>query len=176
VLETARLRLRHPRPADVEDVFALFSDPEALRYWSHPPLADHAAARRYLVGIDEGFAGRTLFQWAVAGREDDRVIGTVTLFQWDRPNRRAEAGFMLGRAHWGRGYAQEAVGAVLRFGFDAMGLHRVEADVDPANAASLRLLERLGFRREGHLRERWWVYGRPADSVLLGLLRAEFDR
>src|SRR5690606_38652938 len=91
-----------------------------------------------------------------------------------RAHRRAEVGFMLAPAHWGKGYAAEAVRAVLRFAFEAMDLHRVEADVDPDNGASLRLLERLGFRREGYLRERWWPYGAPADSVVLGLLRDAF--
>src|SRR5690606_20120061 len=101
--------------------------------------------------------------------------GAATRDQRDRQTRRAEVGFMLGRAHWGRGFAQEAVRAVLRFAFDRMDLHRVEADTHPDNAASLRLLERLGFRREGHLRERWFTFGAWSDSVLLGLLRSEFE-
>lgn len=173
-LETPRLRLRHVREADVETLLAVFGDPEALRYWGHGPLADLAAARAYVRQMEAGFASRSLFQWVVADREGDGLIGTVTLFDWNRDHRRAEIGFMLGRAHWGQGFAQEAVRAALRFGFDAMDLHRVEADVHPENAASLRLLERLGFRREGLLRERWRVEGRWDDSVLLGLLRREF--
>ncbi|MDX1419566.1 MAG: GNAT family N-acetyltransferase [Rubricoccaceae bacterium] len=173
-LETERLRLRHPRLDDAEAVLTVFGDPEAMRYWSHPPLGDLAAARRYIRGIHDGFAARRLFQWAITEAGEDRLIGTVTLYAWDPENRRVEVGFMLDRAHWGKGYAGEAVRAALAFGFDRMGLHRVEADVHPDNAGSLRLLERLGFRREGYLPDRWWVGGEPSDSVLLGLLRDAF--
>src|SRR5690606_19970393 len=119
-LETPRLRLRHVREADVEALLAVFGDPEALRYWGHGPLADLAAARAYVRQMEAGFASRSLFQWVVADREGDGLIGTVTLFDWNRDHRRAEIGFMLGRAHWGQGFAQEAVRAALRFGFDAM--------------------------------------------------------
>lgn len=175
-LETARLRLRPVRRADdAGDLLGVFGDAEAMRYWSHLPLPDLGAAGAYVSKMEEGFAARTLFQWVVADAGSDHLMGTVTLFCWDRDNRRAEVGYVLSRAHWGRGYAQEAVRAALRFAFTAMDVWRVEADVHPDNAASLRLLERLGFRREGYLRTRWWVGGEPSDSVVLGLLRDEFD-
>ena len=82
---------------------------------------------------------------------------------------------MLSPAHWGKGLATEAVRRVLQFGFERIGLHRVEAELDPRNTASARLLERIGFRYEGLLRERWWVYEEWCDSALYGLLRADFD-
>ena len=173
VRDTERLRLRPVRRTDADAVLRVFGDEEAMRYWSHEPLADLDAAHAYIDKMEDGFATRSLFQWVIAERESDAMVGAVTLYQWNRQNRRAEVGFMLGRPHWGRGYAQEAVRAALRFGFEAMDLHRVEADTHPDNAASLRLLERLGFRREGHLRERWFTFGAWSDSVLLGLLRSE---
>ena len=169
-LDGARVRLRPPRPADVPDLLALFGDAEALRYWSHGPLADLAAAQRYYRGMVAGLDARTLFQWAVTPPGEDRLVGTVTLVDWDRANRRAEIGFILHPSHQGRGLASDAVRAALAWAFGPMGLHRVEADVEPPNAASLRLLERLGFRREGLFRERWWTRGRWTDSVMLGLL------
>ena len=174
-LVTPRLRLRHPRPADAERVLAVFGDPVAMRYWSHEPLPDLDAARAYLRSIDEGFEQRSLFQWALTRPEDDRLVGTVTLLHWDRANRRAEVGYMLAREQWGQGLASEAVRAVLRFAFDALGLHRIEAELDPRNEASARLLERLGFRHEGHQRERWFLYGEWSDSALYGLLRTDFE-
>jgi RimJ/RimL family protein N-acetyltransferase len=71
--------------------------------------------------------------------------------------------------------AREALEVLIRFSFETLHLHRLEADVDPDNARALRLLERLGFRREGQLRERWQLPGGPRDGVMLGLLRREFD-
>ncbi len=175
-LDTPRLRLRHPRAGDAEAVFAIFGDPAAMRYWSHEPLADLDAARAYLADIDAGFAKRSLFQWAITEPEEGELGGTVTLTTWDRTNRHAEVGFMLAPSRWGRGYASEAVGVVLGFAFGSMDLHRIEAELDPRGAASERLLQRLGFQREGLLRQRWWLYDEWSDSLLYGLLRSDFER
>ena len=174
-LDGARVRLRAPRAADAADVLAVFGDAGHLRYWSHGPLADLGAARAYVDGVGAGWRERRLFQWAVTEPPADRLVGTVTLVEWDREHRRAEVGFIVHPAHAGRGLATDAVRTALRFGVAEMGLHRVEADVDPDNAASLRLLERLGFRREGLLRDRWFTFGTWKDTVLLGLLAADLD-
>lgn len=173
-LGAARVGLRWLETADVPALFEVFSDPEVMQYWSSTPLVDLAAASGLLRHIHDHFAARTLFQWGIARRADDRVIGTCTLFNLDVENRRGEIGFALGRAHWGQGLAAEAVGTLIGFAFGALALHRLEADVDPRNAASLRALERQGFRREGYLRERFHVGGETQDSVFLGLLRREW--
>lgn len=172
-LSTPRLVLRQPVEADVPAFRRVFGSSEDLKYWSHGPLADDAAVRDYLNSIRSGVEERRLFQWAVTLADTDQMIGTCTLTSWDRDNRHADIGFILARAFWGRGYAREAVHRVLTFGFEAMDLHRVEADVHPENEASLRLLESLGFVREGLLRERWCTFGAWEDSVLLGLLRRD---
>lgn len=98
----------------------------------------------------------------------------MSLFHLDEGNRRAEVGFALRRSVWGRGYATEAVSAVIGQAFGPLGLHRLEADIDPRNDASGRLLQRLGFRYEGPLRQRWIVVGEVCDSAFYGLLRAEW--
>lgn len=173
-LDAARLLLRQPTADDLPAFLRVFGSREDLRYWSHGPLEDEAAARRYLRSILDGVRDRSLFQWAVADRASGDMVGTCTLTSWDQDNRHAEIGFILAREHWGRGLATEAVRTALRFGFGAMGLHRVEADVHPENAASLALLENVGFQREGYFRERWCTFGEWEDSVILGLLQADF--
>lgn len=172
-LSTERVVLRHPRSSDAGRVLAIFGDPVAMRYWSHEPLPDLDAAQRYLADIDAGFADRSLLQWALTQRGDDRLVGTVTLCRISPRNRRCEVGYMLDPACWGRGLASEAVHRVLRFAFEVLGAHRIEADLDPRNEASARLLQRLGFRQEGLLRQRWFTYGAFSDSALFGLLRSE---
>ena len=89
-------------------------------------------------------------------------------------HRRAEVSFVLRRDRWGQGLASAALGLLFAFCFETLKLHRLEADVDPDNQRSLRLLERLGFQREGRLRERWNTYGAPRDGIFLGLLRREW--
>lgn len=169
-----RIDLRWLTPADAPALLEIFGDPEVTRYWSSPPIAGLQAARELVDEVQELFAQRTLFGWGIARREDDEILGTCTLVGLDVTHRRSEIGFALGRAAWGRGLATEAVEVLLRFAFETLDLHRVEADVDPGNERSLRLLERQGFRREGHLRERWHVHGQVHDGIFLGLLRPEW--
>lgn len=173
-LTAPRVELRHLRAGDAPEVFAIFSDPEVMRYWDSPPHRDLADAASYVDEIDGKFRSRTLFQWGVARREEDRVVGTCTLFHLDAGHRRAELGFALARAVWGQGLMSEALAALLGFAFDTLALHRLEADVDPRNERSLRALERLGFRREGYLRERYHLNGETQDTVFLGLLAREW--
>lgn len=173
-LAAGAVRLRWLEERDVPALFAVFSDPAVVRYWSSPAMAAPAEAARLLDEIRSSFARRALFQWGIARAADDAVIGTVTLAALDATHRRADLGFALGRSHWGQGLARAAVSAALDLAFDVLELHRVEADTDPRNAASIALLERLGFTREGHLRERWHVAGEICDGLMYGLLAREW--
>jgi RimJ/RimL family protein N-acetyltransferase len=170
-----RVELRSLVSADVEALYEIFSNPDVMRYWSRPPFTREGEARELLAAIEKAFAEQSLFQWGVARRADGRVIGTCTLSQVDGLNLRAELGYALGRAHWGQGIMAEALSLLVPFAFGPLGLRRLEADVDPLNAASIRSLERFGFQREGLLRERWFVGGVPQDSFFYGLLRHEWQ-
>lgn len=174
LLETPRLRLRTLTANDVPSLFAIFSDPVTMRYWSHPAMNDLAEAEALLRKIERHAEAETLFQWGIARREDDLVVGTCTLFRIDREHRRAELGYVLRRDDWGRGLAHEALIALLTHAFGTMDLHRLEADIDPRNAPSIRSVERLGFKPEGRLRERYFVAGEIQDSLIYGLLRPEW--
>jgi RimJ/RimL family protein N-acetyltransferase len=173
-IATDRLVLRALGPADVPALFAVFGDPAVCRYWSRPALPDLAAAAALEAEVARCFRERSLFQWGVARRETDEVVGTCTLAALSADHRRAEVGFALARSAWGRGYIAEALPALLGFAFGTLALHRLEADADPRNAPSIRALERVGFVREGHLRERYLLDGEAQDAVLFGLLRREW--
>lgn len=173
-LSTPRSALRHLRAEDAPAVLEIFSDPEVMRYWDSSPLRDLSDARSYVDEIHEKFRSRKLFQWGLARRTDDRVVGTCTLFHLDPGHRRAEVGFALARAAWGQGIMSEALTALIGFSFTTLALHRLEADVDPRNDPSLRALERQGFQREGYLRERYHLNGETQDTVFLGLLGREW--
>jgi RimJ/RimL family protein N-acetyltransferase len=173
-IATERLALRWLAEDDIPALFAVFSHPEVMRYWSSPPMKELGEARALLDRIHGSFCQKTLFEWGVALGEDDRVIGTVTLFHMDEQNRRAEIGYALAREYWGQGLMSEALTALLEYAFSALDLNRIEADVDPRNAPSVRVIERLGFQREGFFRERWLVGGETQDSLMLGLLRHDW--
>ena len=176
VLETPRLRLRPYRADDAQTMFALYSDPVVMRYWSFPPWVELAQARTYLERALAGMDSGEIFPWAIADRDSDRLIGALTLFSLHAEQLRAEIGYSLSPGFQGRGLATEALRLGLAHAFDALGLLRVEADIDPRNNASWRLLERLGFQREGLLRKRWRVNGEICDTAFYGLLADEFVR
>ncbi len=176
VLETARLRLRPYRADDAEAMFALYSDPRVMRYWSFPPWIELAQARTYLDHVLAGMDSGDIFPWAIADRASDKLIGALTLFSLHVAQLRAEIGYSLSPEYQGRGLAEEALRCALSHAFDALGLVRVEADIDPRNLASCRLVEKIGFAREGLLRKRWRVNGEVSDSAFYGLLAEEFVR
>lgn len=175
-LDGERVRLRWLEPADAPDLFAIFSDTEVTRYWSSPAWTSIAQALELVEGVHQMFEARTLFQWGTEWVASGRIIGHVTLASLDAANGRAEIGFSLAREHWGHGYATEAARLALDFAFEELALRRIEADVDPRNAPSIALLERLGFVREGLARERWCVGGEIQDSLLMGLLARDYPR
>lgn len=176
VLHTGRTILRGLRGEDADPLYGYFSDPEAMRYWSTPPMASSFEARAVIARAQESLADGTALRWALAlaPPADDRLIGVCSLFNLESVHRRAELGYLLGRPHWGHGLMGEALTTVLEYGFSRLDLHRVEADLDPRNAASRRLLSRLGFKEEGVLRDRYRVGGEVSDTLWMGLLRPEW--
>lgn len=175
-INTSRLSLRRISEKDVDAFYAIYSNTEVMRYWSTPPLADRNAAVKLVSEIHEGLERREILKWGIARRPDDVLIGSVTLHNLAFTHRRAEIGYALDHAHWGHGFMNEALMAVLAYAFEKLGLHRIEADVDPRNSASIRSLERLGFQREGYLRERWQVGGEIQDALFFGLLRPDWEK
>jgi RimJ/RimL family protein N-acetyltransferase len=174
IITTERLVLRWVSENDIDSLFEVFSDSQVMRYWSTAPYSDRDAAVQLQREIAAGNENNTMIKWGLALRDSDRLIGTTTLFNLSLENGRAELGYAMGRAHWGKGYMNEALQALLSHAFEVMDLRRLEADVDPRNTASIRTLERLGFQKEGYLRERWHVNGEIQDALFYGLLRREF--
>jgi RimJ/RimL family protein N-acetyltransferase len=174
VLRTARLSLRPLAPDDAPALFEAFSDPRVMRYWSTPPWTKIESAYTMVERDLEAMAGGKYLRLGVERADDARLLGMCTLFDLNAQCRRAEIGYALGHFAWGQGFMHEALLALLDHGFEDMGLNRVEADIDPRNRASARSLERLGFRPEGHLRERWIVGDEVSDTALYGLLLSDW--
>ena len=165
VLVTERLRLRPARADDLAAFHAILSDVEATRYWSTPPHRDLEQTRVWLDGMmairpDEGV------DFVV--ELDAVAIGKAGFYRWP------EVGFILSPGVWGRGFARDAMTAVLDHGFKVAGLGQAVADVDPRNGRSLALLERLGFVRTGYRERTFRLEGGWADSVDLALSRADW--
>jgi RimJ/RimL family protein N-acetyltransferase len=173
-LPTQRLLLRPLRESDAPALMAIFSDPAVMRFWSTPPWDAIEQAQAMIARDLKAMAAGDHIRLGLERREDQDLLGVCTLFAFSQQCRRAEIGYCLAMHAWGRGYMDEALRALLDHGFGELGLNRVEADIDPRNERSARSLERLGFRKEGHLRERWIVGDEVSDTALYGLLRGEW--
>lgn len=174
-IETARLRLRPLLEADIPAHYAVFSDPDVARYWSREPWTDLAQAEESMKSILAAQADGSEARFGIELLSTGELIGNVGLHHFFGSNRRCEIGYALGSGHWGQGYATEALRVAIRHGFDALDLNRIEADIDPRNIGSARVLEKLGFRKEGFMPERWFVFGEFADTVNYGLLKRYWE-
>jgi ribosomal-protein-alanine N-acetyltransferase len=172
VLRTPRLVLRPLVAADAPALFRFRSDPVEQQY-NDRPLGSPDDAHALLDRLAAEHANDGAVHWGLTLREDDVVVGLLGYNYWARPHRRAGVGYDLSRRLWGRGLASEAMTAVLDHGFGAMGLNRVEAHTDAENAASIRMLERLGFWREGTFHDHFEEDGRFHDIALFVKLRRD---
>jgi [ribosomal protein S5]-alanine N-acetyltransferase len=175
-LTTSRLQLRGVREDDSAFLLKHLSDGEVCRYlYDAEPYTtiDEAEA---LVQRFMNPEGKTLNRWIIVEKTSDEPIGTCGFSLWDKDNNRAEIGYDLGPAHWNRGYMTEALTAALTSGFDNMSLNRVEAVIALENVASFRLVEKLGFEREGTMRGRHLYRGTYYDHYLYSLLARDWHR
>jgi RimJ/RimL family protein N-acetyltransferase len=173
-LRTSRLILRPLADGDADDLFAMRSNAHAMRYWDAPPWSDHGQAGRFIAACRRSAEEGTGIRLAIDRASDGRFLGWCGVTRWNPEFRSASLGYFLEVGAWGQGYATEAGRAMLRWAFDTLDLNRVQAEVDTRNQASARVLEKLGFVREGTLREDCIVDGVVSDSWVYGLIRSQW--
>ena len=162
---TKRLKLRHARLSDVDGMHAVLSSPTAMAYWSSLPNETLEQTQAWVAGMVEAAEAGPGLDFII--EFEGRAVGKAGF--WKPP----EIGYILHPDLWGRGLAREALEAVIRVGFEQGGVETITADVDPRNAASLGLLERLGFARTGFARNTWEIGGVFVDSIYLSLTRPQ---
>lgn len=174
-LRTERLLLRRIVAEDAAAVFQFRGDPEVQR-WNGGALTRIEQAADLIAELEEGFRAGTTVEWGVTLKHgDSAVLGLFGFANWSWAHRRAEIGYCLRRDFWRQGIAEEALRAIVAFGFGSMDLNRIHACPWAENVASVRLLEKLGFQREGLLRDEYWEDGAFHDEALYALLRREWD-
>jgi ribosomal-protein-alanine N-acetyltransferase len=169
ILETARLRLTPLASDDTGLIFTLMRDAEVMAFWDMPESDDPDLIASIVEGqVDEMTAGRAVY-WAMRSLAEDEFVGVCDLSEIDRRHKRAEVGFLLGLDAWSKGYAPEAIQAVLSYAA-TLGIRRLVARTHLGNRRSDSLLENLGFREEGLLRGHVLRDGERRDCRLFGLL------
>jgi len=171
---TGRLVLRPMEPGDAEAIFEIKGDPGVTECYAAEPHATRDQTRKWVEDRLDGYRERKSIWWMYTLKEQSRVIGSCCYWHIDEESRCAEIGYELNRAYWHQGISSEALVPILEYGFDGMGLNRIEACPFAENASSNRLLQNLGFKLEGTLRQRVWFRGRFLDQHYYGLLKGEF--
>lgn len=171
-LHTARPRLRPFTDADL--LFALHSNTLVMRYWDSPPWNEQARAERFIAMCRKIADDGTGVRVAIDRASDGAFVGWCSLTEWDPDYRSTSLGYCVDDAMWGQGYATESAHALLQWAFDTLDLNRVQAKTDTRNVASARVLEKIGFVREGTLREECVVNGDVSDTWVFGLIRREW--
>jgi len=142
-----------------------------MRFIAREPAKAVEEVEVFIGKVNENLKSNEAVMWAIAlSAQPSTLIGTITLWQIQRDNYRAELGYMLHPDHWGKGLMTEAIYRVTDYGFGMLGLHSIEARADPNNTASIRLLEKTGFIKEGYFREDYFFRGKFLDTAVYSLL------
>lgn len=175
-LETPRLILRRLEMRDAPDLFDYSRDPQVAKHVLWDAQTSVNEARAYVRYMLRRYRAGEPASWGIEEKETGRVVGTIGYMWYQRDNNACEVGYSLARRRWNRGYMTEALAEVLRFSFEELGVHRVEAQHEVENAASGAVMRKCGMRKEGTLRGRLYNKGRYVDVDLYAMLREDYAR
>ena len=173
-LQSERLLLRRVSRQDIPGIFAMRSNPEVMRFIPRPMSQKLEDAEAVFTMMDEKIEQNSGLNWAIAWRDQpESFLGVIGIFRIDFDNYRGELGYMLLQENWNKGIISELIPLILPFGFKTLGLHSVEAIIDPENHASRRVLEKNGFRQEAYFRENGFWNGQFLDSAVFSVLEKD---
>jgi len=174
-LNTGRLTLRRMLVSDTDDMYEYAKLETVTRYLSWRPHPNRDYTREYLQYIGTHYSIGDFFDWGVIHNEDDKFIGTCGFTRFDYNHNCGEIGYVLNPSYWGQGLADEAVREVMRFGFERLGLNRIEAKFMEGNEASRRVMEKTGMTFEGYRRRSMLIKGEYRTIGVCSILKDEFQ-
>ncbi|MBS1551451.1 MAG: GNAT family N-acetyltransferase [Bacteroidetes bacterium] len=172
ILETDRLILKELSLNDAEDIFEIYSNEEVMKYFGKNTYKDLSEAELMIEMCIRAFKNKEGIRWGIVFKNSGELIGSAGIWRIIEKHLRGEIGYDLKITHWNKGIMTEALRAVTEFGFSKMNLHSLEANIDPDNAASRRLLGKIGFSKEGYFRESYFHEGKFMDSEIYSMLNA----
>lgn len=172
-LETERLVLRKIIKKDIEEIYQIFSDPEVAKYDWFYPLTAKEEALKFIERYEQEYKEQEEITWGIALKETNKLIGTCCLGSFEEAARRGEIGYDFMQNEWNKGYATEAIKAVVNFGLKDMHLNRIEAFITPGNEASTKVLEKSSFTKEGLVRERDLIKNKLEDGIVMAILQKD---
>lgn len=172
-LHSERLNLIEIGNQHSTDLFELLSNPNVAEYDYFYPVEHFDDVGKFIDRYTREIIDCAEITWGICLKETGELIGTCCLGNFDVKAKRSEIGYAIKEKHWNKGFATEALGCVLNYGYDVLQLNRIEATITPGNDASVRLLEKLEFKLEGHVRERDYIKGQLVDGLIMGKLARE---
>ena len=170
ILQSERVRLRPISHADANEIFFLRSDERVMRYTGQQPAASLDEITLYIQNhLHVQVRGDSII-WAITIGDEPTLVGLISYRRFYREHFRGEIGYGLHPDYHGKGLMQEVLKLVLDYGFNHIGLHSIEANVDKDNIPSIKLLERMGFNKEAHYKENYYFEGKFIDSVIYSLI------
>lgn len=173
VLETKNLILRQINTDDAQEVLDLRSNPETMKYIPRPLTKTIEEALGFITETNNSIEKKELINWAITLKEDNKLVGMIGFFRMQPQNFRGEVGYILHPNSHGKGIMKEALEKAIRYGFEGMKLHSIEAVIDPRNLSSEKLLQKTGFIKEAHFRENFFYNGEFEDTVIYSLLKSK---
>lgn len=170
ILSTPRIKLREITEVDADTIFDCFSQKEVIRYYGQEKFTTIQEALVLIDIFAENYRNQKGMRWGIERLDTGELIGTVGFNQWSQKHKRAEIGYELHPQHWGHSYASEAASAVMAYGFDNLQLVRIGAVVFLENKASQHVLEKLGFQKEGVLKNYMYQNGKAHDTFVYSSL------
>ncbi len=175
LLESPRLNLRSLADSDVNEVFALRSNPETMKFIPRPLAITPEDALEHIKVVQETISKNEGINWALTLKENDVLIGIAGFYRIQPQNFRCEIGYMLSPDFHNQGYITETIRTLLDFAFNQLHFHSIEAVIDPANVASEKVLQKNGFKKEAHFVENFYWQGEFLDTVIYSLLKKDFS-
>ncbi|WP_456271370.1 GNAT family N-acetyltransferase [Bacillus sp. AK031] len=175
-LETERLILRKLTLEDTQDIHEYGTDPLVSRYVGWPRHVTIEDSKEFAEHILQQYENKNIAFWGMEHKGSRKLVGTIDFVSWDPKHKTAEIGYVLSRENWGRGYTAEAARAVIAFGFERMGLVRIQARCFLENAGSQRVMEKSGMSFEGVIRKGLFMKGSHQDLKLYSILKEEYEQ
>jgi len=174
VLETENLILRQINSEDDHEVFELRSNSETMKFIPRPLAVTIEDAQKFIIDCNSSIEKNELINWAISKKEDNKLIGMIGFFRMQPENFRGEVGYILNPNFHGKGIMKEALDKALKYGFEVLNFHSIEAVIDPQNINSEKLLQKAGFSKEAHFKENFFYNDEFLDTVIYSLLKNNY--
>jgi len=171
ILQSERLILRRITDDDVDQVFALRSNAEIMKYIPRPLAKTRQDALDHIYLVNKGIKDNESINWAIALKENNKLVGMICLIRMQPENYRTEIGYIMHPDVRGKGIMHEAVGLIIDYAFNQLNFHSLEAVIDPENYASEKVLLRHNFVKEGHFKENAFYNGKFLDAAIYSLIK-----